>query len=124
MEKLSEAQVGQMLKEAAATVRALSEERQTLKTKVAHYEKKERAEKIAAQMDEKRLQSDLSFTDKVRGLMGRDDLDVVEEAVGLTAPQMKLASVAEEAGYVSAGSSDDASMAESAFVQNLLASGE
>lgn len=96
MIKLSQAQTGQMMKLAAENLRSLSEENQDLKTKVAHYEKKERVERIAHAMEAKGLEPELDFDEKVAGLLRRDKLDVVEEAVGLAAPQMKLASVHED----------------------------
>lgn len=96
MNKLSQAQTGQMMKLAAENLRSLSEENQDLKTKVAHYEKKERVERIAHAMEAKGLEPELDFDEKVAGLLRRDKLDVVEEAVGLAAPQMKLASVHED----------------------------
>jgi ribosomal protein S7 len=100
MDKISNAQAGQMMKLAAENLRALSEENVGLRTqndelitKVASYEKRERVEKIAKAMESKGLESELSFEEKVAGLSKRDNLDVVEEAVGMSAPQMKIASV-------------------------------
>ena len=93
MEKISGPQIAGMLKTSSAVIRELSEENQQLRTKVAHFEKKERAEKIASQMAEKELQPELSHSQKVAGLMQRDNLDVVEQAVDISAPQMKLASI-------------------------------
>lgn len=120
MNKLSAPQVGQMMKLAAENLRALSEENQNLKTKVAHFEKKERAEKIATAMEEKGLEPELDFKDKVSGLMKRDDLRVVEEAVGMSAPQMKLASVHEDSRVtVEGGSHDNSDNAALAFAANL-----
>lgn len=98
--KISSAQVVQLTKLASGTLRALSEDNQTLrseneelKTKVASYERKERAEKIASAMEEKGINSEMSYAEKVHDIMQRDNLDVVEEAVGMTAPQTKLASI-------------------------------
>lgn len=96
MRKISNVQAGQMMKMAAENLRALSEENQGLREKVAVYEKRERAEKIASVMEDKGLEPELSFDEKVDGLLKRDDLEVVEQAVGMSAPQMKLASVHEE----------------------------
>jgi hypothetical protein len=97
MEKLSNAEVGQLNKLAAQTIRALSGENQELKTKVASFEKKEKAEKLAKVMDEKGLEPELSMSEKVASLLERDDLDVMEKAVGMTATQrMKLASVKDD----------------------------
>lgn len=93
MRKISNVEAGQMMKLAAENLRALSEENQDLREKVAAYEKRERAEKVAHLMEEKGLEPEASFDQKVDGLLQRDDLDVVERAVGLSAPQMKIASV-------------------------------
>jgi cell division septum initiation protein DivIVA len=100
MEKLSNTQRGQMMKLAADNLRVLSSENQQLrdeneglKAKLAGHEKRARVEKIAHAMEEKGLEPELSIAEKVEGLLKREDLDVVETAVGLTAPQMKLASV-------------------------------
>ena len=96
MRKISSVEVGEMMKLAAGNLRALSEENQELRTKVAAYEKRDRAEKVASAMEEKGLEPELSFEEKVEGLLRREDLEVVEQAVGMSAPQMKLASVHED----------------------------
>jgi hypothetical protein len=123
MDKMSNVEVGQVLKLSAGTIRALSEENQNLKTKVSHFEKRAQAEKIATAMEDKRLQPELDYKQKVAGLMERDDLEVVEQAVGLTAPQMKLASVAEDSTVEvegSATSDDESGRAAQTFFQNLV----
>jgi hypothetical protein len=108
MIKYSGAQAGQMMKLAAENVRALSTENQGLRTenqelqeKVAHFEKRARVEKIASKMTEKGLEPETDIGTKIENLMTRDDIAVVEKAVELTAPQTKLASVA-DGGQVSA----------------------
>jgi hypothetical protein len=117
MQKVSAAQAGQMMKLAAESLRALSEENQSLRTKVASYEKKERAERIAKAMDDKGLEPELEYQEKVAGLLQRDDLDVVEQAVGLSAPQMKLASVHEDRRVTTEG--DNTEAAADLFAANL-----
>jgi hypothetical protein len=123
MDKFSTAEVGQVMKISAGTIRALSEENQVLKTKVASFEKRAMAEDLATKMEEKGLQPELSKMQKVAGLMERDDLEVVKEAVSLSAPQMKLASVAEDSTVTVegiGGSTDEESgRAESNFFTNL-----
>jgi hypothetical protein len=104
--KISQAQVGQMMKLASVNLRALSEENQSLKQKVSHYEKRERVGRIATAMEAKSLEPELSYEEKVAGLLQRDNLDVVEEAVGLAAPQMKLASVHEDSRVVVDGDNE------------------
>lgn len=113
MDKISHVQLGEMLKTAGASITSLLEEKkglqeqvEELESKVAHFEHKEKAEKIAHQMEEKNLQPELSFSEKVAGLVGRDNLEVVEEAVKLSAPQVKLASVSDEGAMLI--DSDDA----------------
>lgn len=127
MNKFSQAQAGQMMKLAAEHLRALSEENQMLAaqrdeavSKLAHYEKKEYAEKIAHLMEEKGLEPELHFQEKVAGLMRREDLSVVEEAVGMSAPQMKLASVHEDRRVtVEGGMGDENDQASLMFASNL-----
>lgn len=101
--QINDVQVAQLQKLASHTLRALSEENKTLrdetsslKEKVAAFEKRARAEKIAAEMEAKGLNTGTTFEEKVAELLDNDRLDVVEEAVGLAAPQMKLASVHED----------------------------
>jgi phosphopantothenate synthetase len=118
MMKISGVEVGQMMKLAAENLRGLSEENQGLREKLASYEKRERVEKIATAMEEKGLEPELSFEAKVDGLSKRDDLDVVEAAVGLSAPQMKLASV-HDGDTVEVEGGVSGSQAESTFLSNL-----
>ncbi len=119
MDKVSNVQIGQMMKVAAGSLRALSEENQQLKEKVAHFEHKEKAEKVASLMEEKGLQPELSFNEKVAGLLRRENLEVVEEAIGLSAPQTKLASVYEGSAVTVEGAADG-SQAEDAFAASLI----
>ena len=120
MEKISAAEVSQLTKLAAENLRSLSVENQDLKTKLATFQKKDHAEKIATKMEEKGLETGLSFSEKVASLMRRDDLQVIEEAVGMTAPQMKLASVHNgDQVQVEGGLNDDSGRAEASFFANL-----
>jgi hypothetical protein len=107
MDKYSSAEVGAIFQMGSAGLRKLSEDNQELREKVAAYEKKELAEKIAEDMDAKGLQPELSTKEKVAGLLEKDNLDVIQEAVGLTAPQTKFASVADDGKVpVEGGDSD------------------
>jgi len=119
MNKTAQAQAGQMMKLAAENLRALSEENQDLKTKVSHYEKKARVEKIASSMEAKGLEPELSMEDKIAGLLKRDDLSVVEEAISMSAPQMKLASVSDGDMRVAVEGDDTGGSAQDAFAANL-----
>ena len=118
MSNVNSTQAGLMMKVAAENVRALSQENQELKTKVAHYEKRARAEQIAARMEEKGLEPELTMQDKIAGLLKRDDLSVVEEAVSMSASQMKLASVSGDERVAVEGD-DTGSSASDAFAINL-----
>jgi hypothetical protein len=119
MNKTAQAQAGQMMKLAAENLRALSEENQELKTKVSHYEKKARVEKIASSMEAKGLEPELSMEDKIAGLLKREDLSVVEEAVSMSAPQMKLASVHDGDARVAVEGDETGGSAQDAFAANL-----
>lgn len=98
MDKLSAEKVAEVLSQVSPALRALSEENSGLKEKVAHYELMERAEKLAGVMEEKGLDSQISHDEKVQRLMKTEDLDVVEKAVDLSAPQFKLAHVSDNPG--------------------------
>lgn len=121
MNKVSAIQIGQMLKLASANMRALNEENIELRTKVADYEKRSRVEKLAALMEEKGLQPDLSQEEKVAGLLQREDLAVVEEAVSLNAPQLKMASFRENGRVLVEDSTteDSSDRAADYFASNL-----
>lgn len=98
MNKLSSTKVAEVLGQVGPTLRALSEENSVLKEKVAHYERRDRVEKIASRMEEKNLDPETSYDDKVEALMGADDLGVVEKAVEFSAPQIKLAALSDHHG--------------------------
>lgn len=106
MNKISSEQAGQILGQVAPTLRAqqqeiqsLTADKQALTEKVAFYQRRERAEKIAAQLEAKGLDPETSFTQKVDGLMKPEtDLDVVEKAIDMSAPQIKLASLSDNPG--------------------------
>lgn len=89
MEKISSEQAGSILKHAGATIRSLVEENSDLKEKVASYRRESRIEKIAKDMEDKGLNNELSFEEKVASLRGSDtSLEVTEEAVKLASPQI------------------------------------
>jgi uncharacterized protein YigA (DUF484 family) len=68
-----------------------AEENIELKEKVAQYEKKERAVKLAQEMEEKGMNSHLDFNGKVEALMDQD-LDTVEKAINWSSTTLKVAS--------------------------------
>ena len=114
MNKLSSTKVAGVLAQVPGTLRALSEENTALKEKLAHYQKMERVTKIASSMQAKNLDPDSDYNQKVEHLMGSNDLDVVEKAIELSAPQIKLAALSDSPG--NSGGVD----AESAFVSGIL----
>lgn len=123
MDKISNVQASGMMKAAAASIRALSEERQALaakneelQSKVAHFEKKERAEKLASLMEDKHLQPELSYSEKVASIMERENLDVLEEAIGMQAPQ-KTAAFLHNSDTAFEGADNRAEMAFAAGMQ-------
>lgn len=118
MEKISFPQVEQMMKIAADNLRALSDENVGLKDKLAHFEKKERVEKIAHKMEEKGLNPALSFDEKVAHLLAHEKIEVIEEAVTMSSPQMKIASLVDGIDGVTDGI-DTADHAATLFAQNL-----
>jgi hypothetical protein len=87
MNKISSQDAASLLKQAGAAIRTLTKERSDLLSKVASFEKKERMEKIARDMEEKGLSGDLSFEQKLAALEKAPSLDVTEEAIKLAAPQ-------------------------------------
>lgn len=98
MNKLSSTKVAEVLRQVGPTLRAQQAEIYTLKEKVAFYEKRARVEQIASDMEAKNLDPDSSYAQKVETLMDNDDLDVVEKAIQLSAPQIKLAALSDDPG--------------------------
>lgn len=113
MNKLSSDEVRDTLAQVGPTLRALSEENSELKEKVAHYEKIERVTKIASSMQNKGLNPETTMEEKVAALMQRNNLQVIEEAINMSAPQIKLAEVSDHPG--------NPTNAESAFVSAIMA---
>ena len=106
MEKLSAAEWQEILAEVPSVLRALVEENRELKEKVAGYERKEHAEKVASLMVERGIEPNVGYQEKVASLL-RDpqrDLRVMEEAVRLEVPALKLASVSDDQYVGNSGS--------------------
>jgi len=110
--KLASDQVAATIAQVGPALRALSEENQGLKEKVAAYERTARVEKIASNMEAKQLDTTTTHAEKVASLLEHDDLDVVEKAIDMSAPQIKLAAVSDHVG--------NPSDAASAFASGLL----
>lgn len=113
MNKIASTKVAQVLSQVGPALRALAQENHDLREKLAHYQKRDRAEKIASEMETKQLNPGTSFQEKVAQLMQQDDLQVVEKAVELSAPQIKLAALTDEPG--------NAASAEDAFAAGIMA---
>lgn len=129
MQKISQMQAGQLMKLAGTSLQHLSEENAALKEKnasledrVVKFERKERAEKIASMMDEKGIQPEVPYDEKVTHLVENEDLDIVEKAMSLSAPQLKVASVHEDGSSdVTPPTSDDTDgTAAREFEMNLI----
>lgn len=105
--KISAAQAQQVYAEVPGVLRALATERDALLEKVAslqselaEYRTTGRIEKIAHAMEEKNIDLGVSFKEKVEKIKtahaaGRS-LDVIEEAVDMTAPQGGLGELGNE----------------------------
>jgi len=98
MEKLSTSEVQEVLTEVPLVIRGLLDENHQLKEKVAGYERNAHAHRIASMMEEKGHDPDQQYGEKVAGLLEDPsrDLRVVEEAIRMEAPALKLASVSED----------------------------
>lgn len=112
MQKLASTKVAEVLAQVPVALRAQQEEIAQLREKVAHYEKRDRVIKIASAMQAKNLDPETSYEEKITNLMDSENLDVVEKAIDLSAPQIKLAALTDHPG--------NASDAESAFIAGLV----
>lgn len=112
MNKLSSTKVAEVLAQVPVALRAQQEKIASLEEKIASFEKRDRATKIASAMQTKNLSPDTSYEEKVASLMERDDLDVYEKAIDLSAPQIKLAALSDHPS--------NATNAEDAFLAGLM----
>jgi hypothetical protein len=87
MNKIGMQEAKALLKHAGASIRSLVEENKSLVEKVASFQKKERIEKIAREMEVKNLSSEMTFEEKVAALSTAKNLDVKEEAIKMATPQ-------------------------------------
>jgi hypothetical protein len=101
MDKLSTADVSEVLAEVPVVIRSLVEENKDLREKVAAANRKDHAERVATLMEDKGHQPDVGFRAKVAHLLEdpNRDLRVMEEAVRMETPAVKLASVSEGPGH-------------------------
>lgn len=99
MEKISTQETAHLLKTAGSTIRTLNETVTTQATELAALHKEKRAGILAKEMEDKGLNADLSFEEKVAALQEQPDLSVAEEAVKMASPQgVQLANVGEKPG--------------------------
>lgn len=106
MLKIADEQIAAVSARGAATLRAqssriseLESENFILRDKIASMERDEEIESLAAEMEEKGLNSDLSFEEKVAHLSRTSDLTRVRDAVKLaSAGGIRLADVADMPG--------------------------
>ena len=98
MEKLSSEDIQEVLADVPEVLRALVRENRDQKEKLAGYERKEHAAKIAGIMEERGLDPATSYRQKIAELLADPDRDlaVTEEAVRMDVPNVKLASVSDE----------------------------
>lgn len=104
--KISAAKAAAVYAEVPGVLRKLASERdelrvanRTLQEKVAEYERSDRIEKIARSMHDKGIDVASSMEDKVERIKEaaeRRSLDVIEEAVEMTAPNGGFAKLAED----------------------------
>lgn len=87
MQKISSRDAAALLKQAGAAIRNLVKENGVLQEKLATQKRDQRIVKIAREMEQKGLSSELSLAEKVATLKKAQNLDVTEQAVKLAAPQ-------------------------------------
>ena len=90
MNKISSKDATSLLKQAGVALVKVAKERDTLREKVAAFERDQRVVKIARDMEEKGLSSDLTFEEKVAAMKSAKNLDITEEAIKLAAPQGRV----------------------------------
>ena len=109
MLKIADEQIAAVSARGAATLRAqsariseLESENFILRDKIASMERDEEIESLAAEMEEKGLNSDLSYEEKVAHLSRTSDLSRIRDAVKLaSAGGIRLADVADLPGRAS-----------------------
>ena len=98
MEKLSTAEIQEVLLEVEPVMTGLIGEVRTLRAENAEFKREKRAGVLVDLMVDRKLVPKEQHREKVAELLSDPsrDLDVVEEAVRLDAPVLKLASVGDE----------------------------
>jgi hypothetical protein len=99
MRKISRAEIGDVLREAAALLRTLAEENEALTVKVASLERKGEVQKLAQVMHTKGYHTDVpvdDLADSLEKAAERGELPVIERAMDLVGKRMPLGELAEE----------------------------
>ncbi len=98
MIKVSSDQVKTVLAEASTTIRDLVSKNEGLAEKLASYQKKERCEKIASEMEVKGIYPEVSLREKIANLVEKtnEQLDKIEGAVEFQPQLSKVASLDEK----------------------------
>jgi hypothetical protein len=120
MNKLSRADVAEVLSSVAPTLRAVAAERDMLRDKVAAYERREEATKVASMMVEKGISNDPfeQIVGRMEKAAEMNELDRIRTAIELTGPDMGE----KVARMVDSGESAAALAAQSDFERYLLGS--
>jgi len=111
MNKLSNAQIAEVLADASATLRAQQAHIGELSEKLAAREQRERVEKLASEMHRKNLELDVSvdaLADRLEKAAAAGKLEALEHAVDLVGPDMsnKLAQLTNDEPGASSAASD------------------
>lgn len=110
MEKLSSDE-REVLAAVPGVIQRLAEERDAAVSKLASYERRSQAEKVASAMHKKGIESDVSFdslVDRMEKAAERGELGEIERAVDMVGPDMgtKLGSLSNDEHRGSLGGSD------------------
>jgi hypothetical protein len=87
-------EVGNLLKNAAVSLREVTQQRDEALTKLAEKEKRNRAEKIASTMVSRGYLSETDHSEKVEELSASEELDVIEKALDLASAPEEVAKLA------------------------------
>ena len=112
MNKLSNAQIAEVLTDASATLRTQQAYISELEQKIASGERRDRVEKLAAEMHRKGLEVDtnvMDLADRLEKAASAGKIDTIEQAVDLVGPDMgtKLAQLTNDLPGAVAGASSD-----------------
>ena len=81
-----------LLKTAQATMLTLGEENESLRQKVAEFERRDKARQIAFEMESKGLNADQSLDEKIASILGQD-IEIVDQAVKMASSGAELLGV-------------------------------